>query len=1159
MPSSFVHLHNHSEYSLLDGAIRFDKLAVRIKELGMTTYALTDHGSLFGVVKFTEAMEKAGIKPIIGCEMYITEDMNVKEKGAKSFHLVTLVKNKTGYQNLIKLVSRSYLDGFYYKPRIDKKLLAQYSEGLMGLSACIQGEIPRAILAGDKKRAYSLAHEYKDIFRGDFFIELQKHGMAEEHEVNLGLLDISKRYDIAPVVTNDIHYLTREDYEAHEALLCIQTKTTMADPADSRLSMPSNTFYVRSAAEMKALFPDCPEASANSVYIADMCRFSLSDDIKNNPLHFPFFEVPGAHTQDTYLKELCRNGLTRKYPVISDEIQARLDYELGVVTGSKLSGYFLIVWDFIKYAKDHDIPVGPGRGSAAGSIVSYVLDITEIDPLRYDLLFERFLNPDRVEMPDIDVDIADNGRQQVIDYVAKKYGEDHVCQIATFGTMKARAVLRDVARVYGMDLKKVDKLAKMVPLMAKSLEQVLIDDKDIKKVIQEDAEYQKIYDISLRLEGLARHVSKHAAGVIIADDVLENIAPLYRDKDGNITTQFDKIDTEKVGLLKIDFLGLKNLSIIQDAVNRIKRQYHIPIDINTIDITDQKVYQMLGEGKTYGVFQFESTGMREYLKKLKPERLEDLIAMNALYRPGPIDMIPTYIKRKQGVEPVKYHFENEMKPILDMTYGVITYQEQAMKIANVVGGFTMGEADVLRKAMAKKKAKLIEELGEKFLSNAVKKGMDESKVREVWNTIAKFGEYGFNKSHSACYAFVAYQTAFLKAHYPTEYMAALLTNDANDTTRIATGIKECHVMGIDVLLPDINKSFVDFRSENGAIRYALAAIKNVGEAAMISIVEEREANGVYQSLYDFFSRIDHRTVNKKVTEYLVYSGAMDCFGIPRRMAFDNLDRLSEYGRGVQEQKSRGAVSLFGEQTDISDAADLDLFPEWERNYLLKREKEALGLYLSGHILDEHKKAITTYATGDIASIKERIQQLGRKDIFILGGVFTSVQKRATKEGKKYIMAEFEDLTDRIQVMVFNKALERNEDCIIEDEFLFIKGNAQADERDTGDDNGEEGAQNVTAKFFLEDVLQPETVYGMKKKCVNITCPIDLWNEEKMDKLRETISAYPGDDIVRLHIAKNGYTVSIQVGNGFTVTATADFEQKLREIFGTNAVLKEIIP
>lgn len=1145
---------------MLDGAIRFDKLAARIKELGMTSYALTDHGSLFGVVKFTETMEKAGIKPIIGCEMYITDDMNVKEKGTKAFHLVTLVKNKTGYQNLIKMVSRSYIDGFYYKPRIDKKLLAEFSEGLIGLSACIQGEIPRAILAGDMKRAYSLANEYKEIFHGDFFIEIQKHGMVEEHEINSGLLEISRKLDIPPVVTNDIHYLTKDDFEAHEALLCIQTKTTMADPPDSRLSMPTNTFYIRSAQEMKALFPECPEAAANSLYIADMCRFSLSDDIKNNPLHFPYFEVPASHTQDTYLRELCEKGLQRKYPEITDEIKTRLEYELGVVTGSKLSGYFLIVWDFIKYAKDHDIPVGPGRGSAAGSIVSYVLDITEIDPLRYDLLFERFLNPDRVEMPDIDVDIADNGRQEVIDYVAKKYGEDHVCQIATFGTMKARAVIRDVARVFGVDLKKTDKLAKIIPPMAKSLEQVLIEDKDIKKVIQDDEEYQKIYDIALRLEGLARHVSKHAAGVIIADDVLENIAPLYRDKDGNITTQFDKIDTEKIGLLKIDFLGLKNLSIIQDAVKRVQHLYHIPIDINTIDITDQKVYQMLGEGKTYGIFQFESAGMREYLKKLKPERLEDLIAMNALYRPGPIDMIPTYIKRKQGIEPVKYNFEAEMKPILDMTYGVITYQEQAMKIANVVGGFTMGEADVLRKAMAKKKAKLIEELGEKFLSNALKKGMDEAKVQEVWNTIAKFGEYGFNKSHSACYAFVAYQTAYLKAHYPTEYMAALLTNDANDTTRIASGIKECHIMGIDVLLPDINRSFVDFRSENGAIRYALAAIKNVGEAAMIAIVQDREENGPYKSLFDFFSRIDHRTVNRKVTEYLVYSGALDCFGIPRRMVFDNLDRLSEYGRTSQEQKSRGAVSLFGEEAAISDAAELDVFPEWERNYQLKREKEALGLYLSGHILDEHKKAIATYATGDIASIKEKIQSLGRKDIFILGGVFTVVQKRATKEGKKYIMAEFEDLTDRITVMVFNKSLERNESFIIEDEFLFIKGNAQADEREGGNDENEDGGQTVAAKFFLEDVLQPETVYGMKKKCVNITCPLENWDEEKMEKLRETISAYPGDDIVRLHIAQNGgYTVSIQVGNGFTVTATPDFEQKLREIFGTNAVLKEIVP
>ena len=660
----FVHLHNHSEFSLLDGAMKFDQLADRLQELGMDSFALTDHGNLFGAVKFVDAMKKKGIKPILGCEVYVTEKRKSRDR-SKHYHLILLVKSKEGYKNLIKMVSRSYIEGFYYKPRIDHELLRDHASGLLAMSACLQGEIPQRLLAGDRAGAEDRASFYKELFQDGFFIELQDHGIPEEKEVLPELISLATRLDIPVAATNDTHYLLKEDYEAHDALLCLQTKKTFDDPKEERLSFPRNAFYLKDYEEMSTLFSYIPEALSNTLYISDMCHYALEDELDHDGnTHFPHFEVPEGHDPDTYLKELCYEGARARYPVITPEIQKRLDYELGIIRDMGYSSYFLIVRDFIQYAKDHDIPVGPGRGSAAGSIISYTLGITGLDPLKYDLLFERFLNPERVSMPDIDVDIADVGRQEVIDYVTEKYGKEKVCQIATFGTMKARAVIRDVGRVLNVNLSKIDKLAKMIPLQARSLEDSVRNDQDLKKLIEEDDEYQKVYAIAVRLEGLSRHVSKHAAGVVIARDALETIVPLYKDKDDNITTQFDMVDADRIGLLKIDFLGLKNLSIIADAVRRIKETRGIDLDINKLDLDDRAVFQMLGEGKTFGIFQFESSGMREYLKKLKPERLEDLIAMNALYRPGPMSNIDTYIMRKNGREQVRYLFE-PMAEILD--------------------------------------------------------------------------------------------------------------------------------------------------------------------------------------------------------------------------------------------------------------------------------------------------------------------------------------------------------------------------------------------------------------------------------------------------------------------------------------------------------------
>ncbi len=1151
----FIHLHNHSEFSLLDGATKFDRLALRLNELDMPAFALTDHGNLFGAVKFVDAMKKADIKPILGCEVYVTANMKKKEKRGKPFHLVLLVKDKTGYKNLVKLVSRAYIDGFYYKPRIDLALLADNAAGLIGMSACLQGEIPQILLSGSEKEAAAKALEYKEIFNGDFFFEIQDHGIPEEKAVIPKIITLSESLDIPLVATNDTHYLNKSDFKAHDALLCLQTKKTFDDPKSERLSFSQNAFYLKTYEEMNELFGFVPEALSNSVYISDMCNYALDDELDNDAnLHFPTFEVPHDHSIDSYLAQLCRAGAERKYGTITEEIDRRLEYELGVIRDMGYSGYFLIVWDFIKYAKDNGIPVGPGRGSAAGSIIAYTLDITDLDPLKYGLLFERFLNPERVSMPDIDVDIADTGRQQVIDYVSGKYGKDRVCQIATFGTLKARQSIRDVGRVMNVSLPKIDKLAKMIPSSAKNLEEVLDTDKDVRATVNGDEEYKDVIDIAMVLEGLSRHVSKHAAGVVIADDDLENIVPLYMDKEKAVTTQFDKVDAERIGLLKIDFLGLKNLSIIADAVERIRKNRDIDLDINNIDINDASVYEMLGNGDTFGVFQFESSGMREYLKKLKPERLEDLIAMNALYRPGPMDMIDTFIKRKHGLERASLDFP-ELRPILDETYGVIVYQEQVMRISNMLAGFSMGESDNLRRAMAKKKSALIEELGKKFIEGAVAKGHKKKAVSELWAMIAKFGQYGFNKSHSACYAFVAYQTAFLKRHYPQEYMAAQLTNDAGNAERIDLGIRECASMGIKILPPDINKGDSGFKTDGTDITFALSAIKNAGTSAIQSIIREREEHGAFESPEDFFSRVDFNAVNRKVFEYLIYSGAFDSLGTSRKTMFQNLDMLIDFGKKKQGNKAMGVASLFDE--DDIEAGHPLMAPcgEWKKWDKYRFEKDALGIYLTGHMLDDFKDDIMQYADRDIYSLKQLPPaELGSMTV-TLGGIFSSISRRVSKDGRKYVTAVFEDMTSQVDVIAFNSAAARFSDKMVEEQLLFITGTVIIDEFNTDDDSQE---QKTSLKISLKELFSEKEMFGKKEKVLHITIPEDKITPSMQDGLKKILGDHRGDCRVIMHVLEKGKDIVFRAGDSYRVDLTEGLFREIDVFLGKKHYTVEIV-
>jgi DNA polymerase-3 subunit alpha len=1047
----FVHLHLHSQFSILDGAIKIDELVEKAKELEMPAVAVTDHGNMFASYLLYTACKEAGIKPIIGQEFYVAKGSRFErrrdddgEKG--SYHLVLLAQNEKGLLNLMKLSSLGYTEGFYYKPRIDKELLEKYNEGLIALSACIQGEIPSLYLRGREEDAINSAKWFKELFGENFYLELQYHGLREQERANRFLIELSKKLDIELVATNDAHYLRKEDWEAHDVLLCLQTGKKLSD--EKRMRFPTKEFYFKDAVEMMNVFREVPQAIFNTLKIAEKIEDTLAPFEPRGYL-LPKYTVPEGYTYDSYLRELAEKGLEKRFEELGivdgetkEKYRSRLNYELEVIKKMGFSAYFLIVWDFINWAKKNNIPVGPGRGSAAGSLVAYAIGITNIDPIRFNLLFERFLNPERTNMPDIDVDICQEGRDRVIDYVRKKYGEDKVCQIITFGTLKPRMVVRDVGRVLGFSAKEVDKLAKLIPTDAKSIEDAISRAPEIKELMEKDENVKKLVEIAQKLQGLARQTSVHAAGVVIAPDTLTNYIPLAKSKEGDITTQYDMNQIEALGLLKMDFLGLKTLTIIDKTVKLIERIHKVKIDPYNLPLNDEKTYKLLQEGNTVGVFQLESAGMRNLMRRLKPTTFEDIIALVALYRPGPLNsgMAESYIRRKHGKESVDYIFP-ELKPILEETYGLFIYQEQIMQIANVLAGYTLGEADELRRAMGKKKKEIMEAHRSKFINNAVERGYPAEKVKKLFEDIAKFAEYGFNKSHSAAYAYLAYVTAYLKAHYPKELMAVMMSLDYAKADEIVKLIKDCKDNGIPVYPPDINKSKALFEIEGDGIRFGLAGIKGVGEKAAVHIVEVREKKGKFKDIYDFCEKVDLKIVNKKVLEALIKAGAFDSTGIPRSANLQVLSDAMATAQSIQKTLSMGQMSLFGEMTKVVKK-EIPKIPEWPQRIKLEYERQAIGFYLSGHPLLDYKDFIP-FAFN---STSEKEDWEDDTEVRLVGAIIDSKTKR-TQRGELWANIEILDLDGTMRVLVFPNLYKECSEFLNEGIIVVVEGTVREEEEE----------------------------------------------------------------------------------------------------------------
>ncbi len=1061
----FVHLHNHTEYSLLDGAARVKDLIAAAKSMNMPALAITDHGVMYGVTDFYKGCLKEGIKPIIGCEVYVaprTRFDREPRKDDSAYHLVLLAENMEGYHNLCKLVSYAYLDGFYYKPRVDKELLRQYSKGIICLSACIAGEIPQAILANQIEEAYRLTKEYRDIFGADnFFLEIQDHGMEEEKKSNRAIIQIAKELDIPLVCTNDIHYVRKQDAKAHDILLCVQTGRKRAD--EDRMSFASDEFYLKSEEEMALLFGEYPEAMSNTLKIAERCNLEFTF----GKLYLPIFQVPEGYTIPSYLRKLCEDGMHRRYPEITPELRERLEYELGIIEKMDFPGYFLIVWDMINFARTKGIPVGPGRGSGAGSIVAYALGITDIDPIRYHLIFERFLNPERVSPPDIDTDFCFNRRGEVIEYLVERYGSSRVCQIITFGTMQAKAAVKDVARVLDMPFDEANQLAKLIPAeLGITLQKALEKSQELRELKDSNPLVNEVIEIAMQLEGIPRHASTHAAGVVIAQkDVMEYV-PVQKTADGFVTSQFAKEQVEEWGLLKMDLLGLRNLTIIADAVENIKHNQGLEIDIRNIPMDDKKTYEMLAKGDSGGVFQLESDGMRNILRNLKAERIEDIIALVALYRPGPLGsgMVEDFINRKHGTTKVTYPHPL-LEPILKETYGVILYQEQVMQIASAMAGFTLGEADLLRRAMGKKKPQVLLGMKAKFLEGAKAKGISEKVASDVFALMEYFAGYGFNKSHSAAYAVVTYQTAWLKANYPVEYMAAMLTNNMGDMDRVAELIEECRHCGIQILPPDINESRDGFTVAGCNIRFGLAAVKNVGKEAIGAIIQEREENGPYTTLVDFCGR---QLVNRKMLESLISCGAMDCMGYKRSQMLAVMEKALEIGRRINQDRDDMQMSLFDFGLDMGQdhAAELEIpdMEEFPDQQLLALEKDMIGFYISGHPLKEYEEILRKKKVEPIADI---IAQKDHDSEVKMGGLITYVRPLLTKKGDNMAMFTIEDMTHSIKCLMFPRAFEKYRALLAEGQVVIAGGrvNAKEDEK----------------KIFVDSLQAPRKLYVRMEK------------------------------------------------------------------------------
>jgi DNA polymerase III subunit alpha len=1146
MSSSFAHLHLHSQFSLLDGANRLDEVIQGAKDAGMAHLALTDHGNLFGAIDFYRKAKKAGVRPIIGIEAYMAQGSRTdrEKKRPSNNHLVLLARNEAGYRNLVRLTSRSFLDGFYYKPRIDKELLRQHSEGLIGLSACLKGEINEQIMARREAEAEATAREYREILgEENFFLEIQDHGIEEQRAANEVLRRISKRTDIPLVASNDCHYLRKDDAHAHDVLLCIGTQRSLSDP--DRLKYASDQFYLKGEAEMRALFPNDQRAIDNTVAIAERCNV----DIRFDQFHLPDFPVPEGYTLDSYLAKVTGEGLEGRleelrrrraqvlenFPV--DLYHERLKSELATITAMNFAGYFLIVWDFIRYARQRNIPVGPGRGSAAGSLVAYVLRITDIDPLQYDLLFERFLNPERVSLPDIDIDFCMRRRGEVIQYVSERYGRDHVAQIITFGTLAAKAVIRDVGRVMGVPYAKVDRIAKMIPDMTRSLSAAWREIPELKSEVERDPEVREIVQVGERLEGLTRHASLHAAGVVITPRPTEELVPLYKTSKDEIVTQWDKDVIEDLGLLKMDFLGLKTLTVIDDTLRLLALQ-GAELDLDNVPLDDPAVFELFSEGGTSGIFQFESGGMKDLLRRVRPSRFEDLVALNALYRPGALSsgMVDEYVLRKNGVKEVRYILP-EVEPILAETYGVIAYQEQVMQIAGAVAGFSMREADLLRKAMGKKKVEVMAQQKQKFVDGADARGVPKKKAQELWEHIEPFAGYGFNKSHSVAYAMLAYKTAYLKAHHPVAFMAAMLTCEMSTKDNVAKYVRECRQMEMPVLPPDINESNWAFTVVGGTIRFGLGAVKGLGSSAVEAILEARQRVGRFPTFTRFAREVDQKALNSKVFECLIKAGCFDSLDYERSGLMASLERILDYAQTRQREAELGQSALFGGDELPDPDVDREV-PPWPERERLSAEKEVLGLYVTGNPLSQHRERLEALVTHSTAALREERPE-GR---VTLGGVVTRLRRTKIKSGRNAgkMMARFvlEDLEGTVRAAVFSEQLLRVGHLLDEEATVLATGLLR-----------EAGAQ---MELTVEEVVSLESASEGLISHIEMTLAGNF-STAHMLRLRNCLIEHHGEVPVRLSLTVGSCTVSILPEERFRVAPGTELIESVELIVGRGNV------
>jgi DNA polymerase-3 subunit alpha len=1143
--SDFIHLHVHTQYSLLDGLNRVDRLVSRAAEFGMPSLAITDHGVMYGVVDFYESALKAGVKPILGCEMYVARgSMREKEGGAESInHLTLLASDEKGYRNLLALNSAAHIDGFYYKPRVDKEMLAQHAGGLVALSGCLKGEVAQAFVGDRPNDARGAAMFYRDLFGPErFYLELQQNGLPEQAKANAGMLALAAREGIPVVATNDCHYLHRKDATAHEIFLCIQTGKTIQDPTRMRLS--TDAFYFRSPEEMKALFAETPEAIANTVRIGEMCNVTL----QLGQIHLPHYAVPEGHTLSSYLRELAESGLAgllRNIPAERHaDYRARFEYELGVIEKMGFPGYFLIVWDFIKWARDHGIPVGPGRGSAAGSLVAWSLGITQLDPLTNGLLFERFLNPGRKSMPDIDVDFSDDRREEVIQYVRSRYGQDRVAQIVTFGTLKAKAAIRDVGRVLGMPFAEVDKIAKLVPFDPKmTIDKALEAEPRLKELVSADPQVGQLVEYARELEGLNRNAGTHAAGVVIAREPLTQLVPLCRGTDNVVSTQFHKDPIERIGLLKFDFLGIKTLTVISDAIRMVHDRLPAGerIDIGSIPFGDAAVFELLGEGKTAGVFQMESDGMTELTMRLKPTTFDDLVALISLYRPGPMGYSDDFVKRKHGKVPIIYAHPL-LEPILRDTYGIILYQEQVMRIAVDMGGFTPSEADDLRKAMGKKIAEKMAAAKEKFITGAVAKKIKPETAETVYDQMAQFAAYGFNKSHAAAYAVLSFQTAWLKAHHPVEFMAALMTSESGDTDKIVKYMSACREMGITVQPPDVNRSGHSFSVGEGTIYFGLAAVKNVGSAAIDSILEARGRLGAFTSLQQFCREVDTRKVNKRVIESLVKAGAFDFTGASRSRLMGGIDRSLELSQYTQRDRQSGQVSIFGAISAEPEDEPLPQVPDLPEHEVLAFEKECLGFFISGHPLARHADKIRLFSTHGTTALAEL-----RPDTTVtVGGILAGLVTKKTKAKSLMASGMLEDLDGAVEVVFFPKVYAQVAESLVTDQPVLVTGKVQF-----GDGAGGNGSRT---KIHADKVIHLDQAAQKVAVQVHLRINATGLGPDDVAALRGLLATFHGASPVILHlvIPEHSETV-IELGRDLLVAPGEAFVAEMETRFGPHAV------